>query len=281
VSNSSSVDDLQAKANHSRGVDGIPSHEARRDLLLWSAFALAFSPLLFDLFAHLRARPWANYGLLFLVLLIAHTWHERSRAAAHHDGYLLLSLALMLQCVAVGGGFTRWGRLALPLGVMGLARLLGRPSPRVAALAFWAVPLPNFIASIASPRLEQIWLMAAAWLLSPLAPIAVEGTTAATPGGMLTFDAVSGGLPLAALLSGLGWLRALDDWRGLGSALRTASTWGLAALPLQALCALAALALATLGAPALASAWLSWGIFLVVGAAGLVIVHRSRRSGHE
>jgi len=248
---------------------------ALRDLLLWSTLALAFSPLLVDLSAHLRAQPWANYGLLFVVLLVVLARREPSRAAPQRDGYVLLAAALVLQAVAVGGGFARWGRLAIPLGVLGLARLLGRPSPRVAALALWAVPLPNFIAAAGSPLLERLWLEVAAMLLSPLATVVVEGTKATAPGGVLALDAVSGGLPLAALLSGLGWVSALDAWRGVGSALRTAALWGLAALPLQAFGVLVALALSVAEAPRAAQAWLSWGIFLASAAAGLAIALRS------
>ena len=112
-------------------------------------------------------------------------------------------------------------------------------------------------------------------LLAPLATIVVEGTKATAPHGVLALDAVSGGLPLAALLSGLGWLSALDAWRGVGSALRTAALWGLAALPLQAFCVLVALALSVGGAPRAAQAWLSWGIFFTSAAAGLTITLRS------
>lgn len=247
----------------------------RRDILVWSAFVIAFSPLLLDLFRHVLAHPWAGYGLLFVVLLVARAYREPSRGLSHRDGYVLLAAALVLQAVAVGGGFARWGRLAIPLGVMGLARLLGRPSPRVAALAFWAVPLPNFIAAVGSPLLERSWLEGAATLLAPFVTIVVEGTKATAPGGVLMLDAVSGGLPLLALLSGLGWVSALDPWRGAGSALRTAVLWSLAALPLQALCVLAALVLTVAGAPRAAQAWLSWGIFLASAAAGLAIALRS------
>jgi len=260
-----------------KGGSGAPpvTGAARRDILVWSAFVIAFSPLLLDLFRHVLAHPWAGYGLLFAVILVTLACREPSRGPSHRDGYALLAAALVLQAVAVGGGFARWGRLAIPLGVMGLARLLGRPSPRVAALAFWAVPLPNFIAAAGSPLLERLWLEGAVMLLAPFATIVVEGTKATAPRGVLALDAVSGGLALAALLSGLGWVSALHAWRGVGSALRTASLWGLAALPLQALCVLVALALSVAGAPRAAQAWLSWGIFLASAAAGLAIAFRS------
>ena len=264
-------------AERLKGRSGAPQSTGAvwRDILVWSAFFIAFSPLLLDLFRHVLAHPWAGYGLLFAVLLVARANREPSRGLSHRDGYALLAGGLVLQALAVGGGFTRWGRLAIPLGVMGLARLLGRPSPRVAALAFWAVPLPNFIVDAGSPLLERLWLEGAAMLLSPLATIVVEGTKATASHGVLALDAVSGGLPLAALLSGLGWVSALDAWRGVGGALRTAALWGLAALPLQALCVLVALALSVGGAPAAAQAWLSWGIFLASAAAGLAIALRS------
>ncbi len=123
----------------------------RSDALVWCAFLVAFSPLALDLFGHLRLRPWASYGLLFAVILVLRARSEPAHAAPRRDGYVLLLVALALQGMAVGAGFARWGRLALPLGVFGLARALGRPSPRVAALSFWAVPVPTFVAVDSEP----------------------------------------------------------------------------------------------------------------------------------
>jgi hypothetical protein len=154
---------------------------ALRDLLLWSTLVLAFSPLLVDLSAHLRARTWANYGLLFVVLLVVLARREPSRGLSHRDGYWLLAAVLVLQAVAVGGGFARWDRLAIPLGVLGLARLLGRPSPRVAALCgLPALPLqaPSVLVALVvsvggASRAAQAWLSRGIFLALAAAGLAI------------------------------------------------------------------------------------------------------------
>lgn len=265
-----------AGASPSGGVTPSVERAARRDVLVWATFLVAFSPVLADLFRHLLARPWSSYSLLFAVLLVVYGHREASRDGSRADGYALLAAALAVQVVAVGGGFTRWGRLAIPIGVIGLARLRGRPPLRVAALAFWAIPIPHAIAEAASPVLARFWLECAAALLAPFAPVVVEGTKATAPNGSLLLGVVSSGLPLSALLSGLGWVSLLDTSRGVGDALRAAVVWGVAALPLQALCVAIALSLTVAGAPRIAHGWISWGVLVVSGGVGLLIATRPR-----
>src|SRR5208283_4248787 len=134
---------------------------------------------------------------------------------------------------------------------------------RVAALACWALPLPTFIASAASPALEYIWLRVAAATLSSFAPISVNQASAGWPDGVLRLEPAEGGLPFVVFLSGVGWIYALPTWRGFRRAVVTASLWALAGLPVQALAVLIALALAIGGKPEAARVWLSWGAVLV------------------
>jgi hypothetical protein len=248
---------------------------------VWTAFFFAFSPLLSDLVDHVRAHPWAAWSLVFGILLVLLARRDSSHAPPHRDGYALLGMALLLEGLAIGGGPVRWGRPAIPLGVFGVARILGRPSFRVAALACWALPLPTFIASVASPQLEYIWLRAAAATLSSFAPISVHQASASWPDGVLRVAASDGGLPLAVFLSGVGWIYALPTWRGFGRALVTAAIWGLAGLPAQALAVLIALALAIAYQPEAAQVWLSWGVFLGCMVVALAATSRALRASRN
>jgi len=243
-------------------------------ILVWVAFLFAFSPLLSDLVEHARAHPWAAWNLLFAVPLALLARRDSSPESPRRDGYAWLGMALALEGLAIAGGPLRWGRPAIPLGVLGLARILGRPSLRVAALACWALPLPTFIASVASPLLEYIWLRSAAALLSLFAPISVHQAYASWPQGVLQLQPADGGLPLALFLSGVGWIYALPIWRGFLRALMTAAWWGLVGLPVQGLVVLIALALAVGDRAEVARLWLSWGAFL--GCALLAVAAMAR-----
>ncbi|HME68836.1 MAG TPA: hypothetical protein VKM54_03105 [Myxococcota bacterium] len=261
---------------------GSPANQAARSrwhhTFVWIAFLVAFSPLLSDLVDHVRAHPWAAWSLVFAMLLAVLARRDSSHALPRRDGYALLGMALVLQGIAIGGGPMRWGRPAIPLGVFGLARILGRPSLRVAALACWAVPLPWSIVRAASPLLEYIWLRVAAATLSSFAPIFVQRASATWPNGVLSLEPSDGGLPLVAFLSGVGWIYALRTWRGLGRGLVTAAVWGLAALPVQVLAVMIALALAIGHKPDAARAWLSWGVFLVCTVLALAVTLRDLRA---
>jgi hypothetical protein len=245
---------------------------------VWIAFIFAFSPVLYDLAAHARSHPWAAWSLVFAILLIFLARKDSSYALPRGDGYALLGMALLLEGIAIGGGPIRWGRPAIPLGVFGLARILGRPSLRVAALACWAVPLPWSIVSAASPLLEFIWLRVAAATLSSFAPVLVQRASATWPDGVLTLEAADGGLPLVAFLSGVGWIYALRTWRGLGRALATAAVWGLVGVAVQALAVTIALALTIGEEPDAARAFLSWGVFLICTVLALAVTARALRA---
>ncbi len=248
------------------------------DTFVWIALLFAFSPLLSDLVDHVRTHSWAAWSLVFAFLLLLLARGDSSHAPPHRDGYALLAMALVLEGFAIGGGPIRWGRPAIPLGVFALARILGRPSLRVAALACWALPLPTFIASAASPALEYIWLRVAAATLSSFAPISVNQASAGWPDGVLRLEPAEGGLPFVVFLSGVGWIYALPTWRGFRRAVVTASLWALAGLPVQALAVLIALALAIGGKPEAARVWLSWGAFLVCMVLALAVTSRALRA---
>jgi len=263
---------LPSSENENSGWSGV---------FVWTAFLVAFSPIFFDVAEHARQQPWAAWSLVFALLLAVLARRDFSREERNRAGYVLLGLALLLEAFAIVGGPMRWGRLAIPLGVFGLARILGRPSQGVAALACWTVPVPWAIVSRGSPLLEYIWLRLAAATLSSFAPISVHRGSAAWPGGTLSLDPSDGGLPLMALLSGVGWIYSLQGGCGLSRSLRTVAVWGHAGRPMQMVAVLIALALAVGGKAEAARAWLSWGIFAVWAILALTMTLRVLRASHH
>ena len=260
---------------------GVPSNEKATfgwsDTFVWTAFLVAFSPVLFDLADLSRQQPWTAWSLVIPVLIPLLARRDSSPPLPNRDGYVLLGFALLLEGFAIAGGPIRWGRPALPLGVFGLARILGRPSIRVSALACWSVPIPWTVVRRASPLLEYIWLRLAAATLSPFAPIIVQRASAIWPGGVLNLEPPDGGLPLVTFLSGIGWIYAVRNWSGWARALITAALWGFAGLLVQALTVTLALALALSDRSGAARACLSWGVFVVCTALALVLASRNFR----
>lgn len=212
-----------------------------RELVLWSALALALTPCWIDLASHWRSEPWAGPSALFLALGVLTAARQRTRARARWEGLLLVAAALALMTVATGGGVARFARPAIPVAVFGLARALGRPSPAVALLALWVVPPPSAVVGLPSPEVQQA--------LGSLAAV-VTGDPAA-----LRFQAIDAGTPLLACFAGIGWWRAARTEAGLGAALASALRWALLALPAQSLGIAVALVLLATGAPS-AARWM-------------------------
>jgi hypothetical protein len=214
-------------------VGGHRRHRAL-DGLLWLALGICFSPVLIDLARHLALEPWARYVLLFPPLLVRCALGQRAEAPSARTGGALLLIALALEVLAVGGGFVRLGRLGLPLAVIGLSRAFGLLPQRTALLALWWVPLPHALVSLLSPALETAWLHGIAWPLDLIgADIRVEAALARAGAAELALSAPDGGLPLAALLSGLGWYTSARLGDGLWRCLRRSASWALLAFPLQ------------------------------------------------
>jgi hypothetical protein len=228
------------------------SHREHQALhgLLWLALGICFSPVLTDLARHLVAEPWARYVLLFPLLLARCALRERSDAPSARMGAVLLVIGLVVELVAVGGGFVRLGRLGLPLAVIGMSRAFGLLPQQTALLALWWVPIPHAVVSLHSPALETAWLHLAAWPLDLIgADIGVGAALVRAGGGELALSDPDGGLPLAALLSGLGWYTSARLGEGLWRCLRRAVSWAVLAFPLQVTALGLAVAGLVLGVP--------------------------------
>jgi hypothetical protein len=209
--------------------------------MLWLALLAAFSPVLVDLVRHLASEPWTRYALVFAPLLAVCVATSGDRSKPSADGYLWLAVGVGAELFALVGNMARFGRPAFSLGVIGLCRASGVASTRVAALALWLTPVPYLIVLRFSPELETALLHvvgSAARVLG--AELSIEGSHVLAPSGVLELYPSDGGLPLAALLSGLGWYASLRTGASPWASLRRAMVWGATALPIQTLAILVA-----------------------------------------
>ena len=244
-----------------------------RDLAMGSLLLLALGPAWGELFRHIEVEIWAGYVLWVPLLLL---WAAASwpRDPAHPLlGMGLLLAALGVELAALVAGPERAGRLALPLGALGISALLGRPPRRFAPLALFLVPIPFGALRLASPGLESLWLRGGAARSRALDhPGHRPGTGAGSPGGVLGLSPADGGLPLAALFAALGCFAAARAGRPPLAALGRGLLWAPLALPVQALAVGVAVPLASAGHAPAARAWLDYGLPLGCACAGLGLV---------
>jgi hypothetical protein len=241
----------------------------------WMAAALAFalSPILVDLVAHVADQPWARYALVFPPLALWRLRRAAPTARAPGLGWTLVGAALVLELVTVGGGVPRFGRPAIPLAVAGLCRALGLAGWAPILLACWVVPAPHALS--AQLPLPDIFAELAAALVGGVALEPGTPPRLLAAAGTLVLRPHHGGVPLAALLSGLGWLAGLRVGGGLAGCARRAALLGLAALPVALLSVLLAAAVLAAGSPRAASWTLEGMPWVVGGALGLAAVLRA------
>jgi hypothetical protein len=194
----------------------------RSNAVAWLAVAVALSPVLVDTALHALREPWARPALLFALVLSYRAWKSDGEAPrAPWLGFSLAFVAAVAGAALAAAAWPRFGRLAIPLCVLGLSMRSGRPTFAIAGIALWCLPPPSVFLELASPGLETAWTTLAR-LLSP------EG--ARFP---FAVGAQDGGFALAWWLAGAGYVRALDlgrgGWRGLPLCLAGA----LAAFPIQ------------------------------------------------
>ena len=242
---------------------------------------VALSPVLQDLGAHVIEHPWAGYSAVFAVLLVLAARHQPQRQPPKVDGYLLLAAGLLVELVGIGGGIDRLARPALPLGVLGLARLLGRPPLAVALLAMGMVPVPTFVlrpvAGMVGPTLAGLTAIACrSFGLS----LHAQGATLMSVSGALELGDGDTGVPLAVLLAGLGWyagirrapvdLPPFSSQSLLRQCMGTALRWAPWAVPSQVGAVLAAGTVLALGGLGFGRMLLSCGVWILTTAVGLL-----------
>jgi len=249
-----------------------------RSAVLWLGLVGAFSPVLVDLLRHCAAEPWARYALVFVPLLAVCVRQSRAGARASADGYLWLLAGVLIELVAIRADAIRMARPGLALAVIGLCRGFGLASLPASALAFWLVPVPSMILALVSPDLEMFWARLALGPLGLLgAQLSLDGARVLAPTGVLELRSSDGGLPLLALLSGLGWYASIRAGGAAPAAARRALAWGASAIPLQAAAMLLALGVLASGSPELARLMLDAIVWGAVAAVALGWIELRRR----
>jgi len=240
-----------------------------RELLLWGALGVAFSAPWADLVRHWIDEPWARPAVLFLALFVAAAARDRGRQIPRRGGGgLLVATGLGLSLIAFGGSLDRLGRLGIPLGIIGMARALGRPSLATSLLALWVIPPPSALSEVLSPGLENglAWLAARAaesgGLPAVWSPHALE-----IAGATLEIRRTDSGVPLAIYLAGVGWWGAVRAGGGVREAFRAAARIAPLGFLAQALALCLAFALLAGRAPNSARALLDYDAWGVLGLA--------------
>lgn len=253
-------------------------------LLLWIGLAVALSPSLVDLVGHWVAEPWARYSALFVPLSIACARRDASPCTPRADGYALTLLGVGICAVAVAGGMSRFGRPGIALAAVGLARVIGAPGLPCALLAAFVVPIPRALLD-ALPGLVELAgtgiAAASARGFELSARPVLEGIELAAPTGALHVGPEHGGLPLAALLSGLGWYAAVRRGASVRAAAATALCWAPWALVIQPLGLVVAAGLLVAGVPRAAGVLLEPGVTLAVVAVSLYRIHAHAPAGRS
>lgn len=248
--------------------------------LSWWLLAAAFSPILLGMLAHAVRQPWAGYSLVFLALFVLELRRAPEGARRPVRGWAVLGVALVVELLLVGGGLTRAARPALALAALGMAWIQGRPGPRTVALLLWFVPVPSGLVSWASPALAALWGQAVAGLVQLVGSSAWfearhDGPILHLAHASLPLIPSDGGLPMAALLSGLAWYAGLRRAAPLPATLARAAAVAALAAPIQVVAIACAAAVADAGGPGRAVLDLApWTIATTIG---LVLACRAPR----
>jgi hypothetical protein len=262
------------------GATPIPSaaRTRGREIILWSALTVALSASWADLAGHWLAEPWARPAALFVPLFVAVAAREPVRRGSRGVGAALVAAGLGLSLVAAGGGLTRMGRLGIPLGTIGMARALGRPSLATSLLALWIVPPPFALARLLSPGLEHgIASLAVRAAEARGLPAALGLGSLDLGGAALALAPTDGGLPLAFYLAGVGWWGAVRVGGGPSAAAAAALRFAPFGFLAQAIGLALACALLATGAAGAARALLDAWAWPVLGLAVAWVVWRRPR----
>ncbi len=256
--------------------------------LLWLALLGALSPSLVALAKYHLVSPWAHYSLLFPFLLLALALEEQAARPQPGLGYLLTlsGLCLTLLPSLAGSELIRFARPGIPIAVIGLALILGRPSFPVSLLALWMIPLPSALLKLAAPFLNSVFLSLASLPLKLIAPNATTvDCSYQTAAGSLSLSAGQNGLSLLVLLTGLGWFAGLRELQkhskptAFPSLVLKMLLWGAWAIPIQLGALFIACSLTLAGSTTLCGVWLDHGLWFSVAGLSLVFIVRGREKG--
>lgn len=195
-----------------------------RELVLWGALAVAFSASWMDLLRHWTEEAWTRPSVLFLALFVLAAVRDRRRQAPWWGGGVLVAAGLALSLIAFAGSLARLGRPGLPLGIIGMALAMGRPTLAISLLALWVIPPPFAVSNALSPGLEHglAWLAAGAAEAGGL-HVVLNRRSLEIAGATLGIQQTDGGIPLVIYLAGIGWWSAVRAGSGIRDALASAA----------------------------------------------------------
>ncbi|MCH2187890.1 exosortase/archaeosortase family protein [Myxococcota bacterium] len=250
----------------------------------WITLAIGFSPVLLEWWAY----AWAPDTRLFPLLVpFALIYWARSISKPMTPrpalGTVLIGIGLVLELFGILAETWTVARLGAPLGVIGMAIWLGRPSPRLLGLLFFAVPIPVFVVDLTTPQLESFYAKTAIIGLREGLGLDLTSSGPLIQSGdqILELTAPDSGLSTALiLLAGIWTLGFVRDW-----STRQSIFWGAAvvcAVPLLQVLAVAIACLLVVSGPAeWATAWLRWGFQLTLVTGALFLLRKWRLSPRE
>ncbi len=235
----------------------------RSDLALWLVLVAGFSPAIAE---YARGIPEASppSTLLAPVLIAICAWRGVASAEEpRRAGLALIGAGLLLELVGIALRTWTIEWLGFPVAVLGLALWLGRPSWRVALLAFGLIPVPTSLQIAFTPSAETALLdgACAAWRALGLV-FSCTGPVARLGDRSLELQPYDVGWALLPALAQLGWFLAVSRGASVPRTLGTALTFAAAALVVQPLAIGLALALFAAISPDAAEAWLAHGVWL-------------------
>jgi hypothetical protein len=223
--------------------------------------------------ANLLDHPHERYTLLAPVLigLLIHQNPQLRSETRPALGVAMLILGLVAQVVGIAGGSWSIARWGLPVAMLGVCLITGRPAVGVTALAFALVPVPGFIRMMGSPQIESLLGAASADFLGLL------GVTIETGGPLLLHDGrrfellgTDNGIATAIVLAEVGWYSAIRNAYSLMQGLTRTIGFGLLAVIVQPIAVLACVATLPLGVPEWGRFVLTHGIWLLLCAGALL-----------
>jgi hypothetical protein len=245
---------------------------------LWLALLAGFSPVLVQF---VRFEAWfAPPSTLLAPLLIALcVWRGSAPAESpRRAGSLLIAAGLLLEVCGIALRTWTIAWLGFPVAVLGMSLWQGRPSWRVAVLAFGLVPIPESLRAAASPAPESALLAGACavWHAFGVA-FSCTGPVARLGDRHLELVADDVGWTLAPLLAQLGWFAAVNARASTPRALRTALLFAAGTLVIAPLAVGVALGLLAAASPTAARAWLSPGVWIACSGVVLIVCGRRDR----
>jgi hypothetical protein len=239
---------------------------------LWWVLLAGFSPVIAKYVRGFSAEYSPASTLLAPVLIAVCLW----RGAVPDEPPRRAGVALVLTgllCELLGVALETWtvAWIGFPIAVVGMALWLGRPSWRVAVLAFGLVPVPTSIETALTPTPETMLLSGACavWRAFGL-DFSCIGPVARLGDRHLELFYGDAGWTIALVLAELGWFAAIARGATVLRALATAVASAAAVIVVQPLAVGLALGIFAVSSMGVARAWLSYGVWISL-AAGVIL----------